>query len=178
MRISRLVMAACAGLSLAGCSGNAPSHDSARLGFERQEQGRLQAHFDSVTIELRTASVDHLSRSEREARSALIAWLHEYRDAGRFPRNDRFGPDMPFFRDEQGTLCAMAYLVARSGRPGMVDRIARTANNALIPDLRDDGEFTQWLDSTGLTLAEAARVQPEYRSEGDLTFKHVLHRRW
>ena len=69
---------------------------------------------------------------------------------------------MPFFRDSDGVLCAMAYLIDRSGRGDLVDRVAATRNNAFIPELAGDPELAGWLDSVGLSVAEAARVQPAY----------------
>jgi hypothetical protein len=56
----------------------------------------------------------------------------------------------------------MAYLVDRSGRGDLVDRVASSRNNALIPELADDPDLRGWLDSVGLSVAEAARVQPSY----------------
>ena len=128
----------------------------------RLEVARLRAHFDSVDAELRGARMQ-LTRAQHTSRVTLIGWLREYRDTGRFPRNDRF-PDraMPFFRDSQGTLCAMAYLIDRSGRGDIVDRIALMRNNAFIPELADDRDLLAWLDSVGLSVAEAARIQPGY----------------
>ena len=70
---------------------------------------------------------------------------------------------MPFFRDGQGALCAMAYLIERSGRRDLVDRVALTRNNAFIAELANDPELRVWLDSVGLTVTEAARIQPTYR---------------
>lgn len=74
---------------------------------------------------------------------------------------------MPFFRDGRGALCAMAYLIQRSGRRDLVDRIALTRNNAFIAELADDPELRVWLDSVGLSAAEAARVQPTYQPQLD-----------
>ncbi|HEX7336720.1 MAG TPA: nuclear transport factor 2 family protein, partial [Gemmatimonadales bacterium] len=76
---------------------------------------------------------------------------------------DRF-PDraMPFFRDSDGVPCAMAYLIDRSGRADLVDRVALTRNNAFIAELADDPDLRAWLDSAGLSVAEAARIQPGY----------------
>lgn len=128
----------------------------------RAEAIRLRAHFDSVDAELRHAGVS-LTLAQLTSRETLIGWLREYRDAGTFPRNDRY-PDraMPFFRDSRGVLCAMAYLIDRSGRSDLVDRVAATRNSATIAELADDPALLAWLDSTGLTLAEAARIQPSY----------------
>jgi len=150
----------------------------ADLELRRLEVARLRAHFDSVDTELRDAQTLQLTPAQRTARLTLVGWLRDYREAGRFPRNDRF-PDkaMPFFRDIDGVLCAMAYLIDRSGRGDIVDRIASTRNNASIAELADDGELLAWLDSTGLSVAEAARIQPFYgpfEPEGKLSTGYVL----
>jgi hypothetical protein len=129
----------------------------------RLEVARLRAHFDSVDAELRAPKALQLTTTQRTLSATLIGWLREYRDAGTFPRNDRFPAQaMPFFRDSRGVLCAMAYLIDRSGRRDLVDRVAGTRNNALIRELADDLELRAWLDSVGLSVAEAARIQPFY----------------
>jgi uncharacterized protein DUF4440 len=133
---------------------------------QRLEVARLRAHFDSVDGELRHANALQLMPSQRRARATLIGWLQEYRDAGKFPRNDRFpNRTMPFLRDGHGALCAMAYLIERSGRRDLVDRIALTRNNAFIAELANDPELRVWLDSVGLSVTEAARIQPTYAWE-------------
>lgn len=127
------------------------------------EVRRLRAHFDSVDSELRGRNVSRLTSSQLAQRERLIAWLVEYRNAGVFPVNDRFpGRMVPFFRDSKGTLCAMAYLIDRSGRRDLVDRIAQTQNNAFIPDLASDPQLGAWLQGVGITVSEAARIQPSY----------------
>jgi hypothetical protein len=130
----------------------------------RLEVPRLRGHFDSVDAELRHAEVLQLTARQRSARVTLIGWLRDYRNAGQFPRNDRFRElAMPFFRDSRGVLCAMAYLIERSGRRDLVDRIASTRNNAFIAELADDSDLRVWLDSVGLSATEAARIQPTYQ---------------
>jgi hypothetical protein len=57
----------------------------------------------------------------------------------------------------------MAYLIERSGWGDLVDRVASTRNYAYIPELADDPALVAWLDSVGLSVTEAARIQPEYR---------------
>ncbi|HEY0528934.1 MAG TPA: hypothetical protein VGD02_08895 [Gemmatimonadaceae bacterium] len=129
----------------------------------RAEVVRLRAHFDSVDRELRTADISRLSASQKAMRAELISWLRDYRNAGRFPENDRFANRrVPFFRDSHGTLCAMAYLIDRSGRSDIVDKVAATRNNAYIRELVDDPSLVAWLDKAGLSAAEAARIQPTY----------------
>ena len=142
-------------------SNNGPEAPARRL-----EVARLRAHFDSVDAELRHVNELHFTQRQRRARAVLIVWLGEYRDAGQFPRNDHFpARAMPFFRDGRGALCAMAYLIQRSGRRDLVDRIALTRNNAFLFELADDPELGAWLDSVGLSVTEAARIQPSYPAE-------------
>jgi hypothetical protein len=127
------------------------------------EVARLRAHFDSVLQELRIRDVSSLSPTQREARGTLILRLERYAAAGRFPHNHVVaGSFVPVFRDEHGTLCAMAYLIASTGRTDIVDDVARTNNLAYLPELAKDERLRVWLDSTGLTVAEAARIQPQY----------------
>jgi hypothetical protein len=137
------------------------------------EVARLRAHFDSVDAELRHAKALQSTPSQRAARATLIDWLQDYRDAGRFPRNDRF-PElaMPFFRDGHGALCARAYLIGRSGRRDLVDRIATTRNNAFIAELANDPALRAWLDSVGVSVTEAARIQPTYAPKVEAYVAH------
>lgn len=124
---------------------------------------RLRAHFDSVDVELRSRDISQLTPAQRQRRATLVQWLREYRDAGAFPTNDRFpGRLVPFFRDSRGVLCAMAYLIDRSGRSDIVDQVASTRNNAFLRELQDDSTLIAWLDENGLSISEAARIQPSY----------------
>lgn len=164
MATPRLLLPVLALLALALSLGSPHfSSDDPAVEHRRLEVARLRAHFDSVDAELRGRVGVPLTPAQRTARATLIGWLREYRDAGRFPRNDRF-PDraMPFFRDSDGVLCAMAYLIDRSGRGDLVDRVASTRNNAFIAELAGDAALSGWLDSVGLAWTEAARVQPFY----------------
>jgi len=132
--------------------------------FEATEVPRIRAHFDSVLAELDRREVDALTREQRMHRSSLVAELRRYRDRGVFPHNYDF-PDRPtpYFIDRKtGTLCAVANLLASSGRRDIVDRVARANNNVWVDDLATDTAFTGWLDANGLTLREAARIQVPY----------------
>lgn len=142
------------------------SHEP-RAQFSAREASRLRAHFDSVDEELRENTPPTLRPSQRAARTQLIGWLREYREAGLFPENDRFvGRVVPFFVDHRGVRCAMGELIHRSGRGDIVQSVAATRNNAYIAELLDDPRLVAWLDSVGLTVAEAARVQPAYNGGG------------
>ena len=128
---------------------------------------RIQAHFDSVLTELPARDLSTLASARRANRATLLATLRTYRDRGEFPRNRDFpGVAIPYFVDrETGTLCAVAHLLASTGRGDIVDRVARLDNNVLVSELAGDTAFTSWLDAHGLTLVEAARIQVPYMSD-------------
>ena len=147
--------------ALFGASTPAPS-------AREMEVTRLERHFDSVDLELKSRDVSHYTASQRANRAKLVGWLRDYRNAGSFPTNEKFAEARPFFRDSDDVLCAMAYLITRSGRTDIVDKVAATRNNAYIRELIDDRALVDWLDTWGLTAAEAARIQPSYGGDGPI----------
>jgi hypothetical protein len=64
--------------------------------------------------------------------------------------------------DAAGTRCAIAHLIEAAGEGALVAEIARTRNNAWVREPADDPRVVAWLDANGLTLEEAARIQPSY----------------
>jgi hypothetical protein len=131
--------------------------------FLARETARLRAHFREVLAELRAAPLAPFSPPQRAARARQIAELERYARAGRFPRNlDSPGVPIPYFVDAMGTHCAMAHLIAVTGAGELVARVAAAKNNAFIRELSDDPALLSWLDEAGLTVAEAARIQPGY----------------
>ncbi|MGH7444769.1 MAG: hypothetical protein ACREKM_07835 [Longimicrobiales bacterium] len=163
----RRVLAVAAAIALCGAAWQPSDRISVRETHVRAEVERLRAHFETVDAELRARDVSGLSVQQRAARTRLIAWLQDYSAAGEFPLNDgQSDVAVPIFRDADGTLCAMAYLIARDGRTDIVDRVANARNTAYIRELVDDPELVAWLDEVGLTAAEAARIQPQYGPVG------------
>jgi hypothetical protein len=137
-----------------------------RLGtssFEAKEADRLRLHFAEVEREMSSRDISALTAAQRVARAEQIRQLRRYAAQGAFPRNTWHpGQRVPYFRDARGNLCAMAFLIAASGRGDLVDHIARTRNYAFVPDLVEVPGLAQWLEEHGLTVAEAARIQPSY----------------
>jgi hypothetical protein len=132
--------------------------------FAASERARLRAHFYSVEQELRARDVPGLTAAQRAARAQLLDNLHRYAGRGIFPRNTDFPTrTMPTFIDYWGKRCGVAYLMEQTGDEDMVLRIAATRNNAYVPELKDDPAVRQWLTANGVTLDEAARIQPDYR---------------
>jgi hypothetical protein len=128
------------------------------------EVRRIQVHFDSVLAELPARDVSALSLAQQARRAAVLETLRAYRDRGVFPHNYDFpNQAVPYFVDRKtGTLCAVAHLLESTGRRDIVDRVARANNNILVPELAGDTAFAGWLESNGLTLAEAAFIQVPY----------------
>ncbi len=92
----------------------------------------------------------------------LLDALGDYRAAGRFPKNHEWPWEMPAFVDAGGTRCAMAHLMELGGAAPLVAEIAATRNNAFVRELADDPRVVQWLVAAGLSLDEAAAIQPSY----------------
>ncbi len=135
-----------------------------------REVDRLRAHFAQVDRELTSRDVSHLTSAQRRAREAHIARLRAYAAAGAFPQNTRHpGAYVPYFVDDAGTRCAMAFLIEQSGAGDYVARVATRMNYAYIGAIARDAELgaalREWLDANGLTLDEAARIQPAYNGD-------------
>ena len=132
--------------------------------FHRREDARLHAHFARVLRQLEARDVSAWSEARQANRRRLIALLEDYDRAGRFPRNEgHLARKTPIFVDRHATRCAMAHLIERSGGGAIVARIAAARNLEYIPQLANDPELVAWLDHSGLTLDEAALIQPEYQ---------------
>lgn len=165
-----IIVAIAAALTLS----NGHRHEQVSLREAALEQQRMhevvrvQEHLAGAERVLSNASQALLSQEQQSARSRNVALLQEYREQGRFPRNIDYPHERrPYFVDDRGVPCAMAYLIASSGRSDLVERIRTSNNNAYVRELAAIPELVEWLDSSGLSLAEAARIQPEYYPELD-----------
>jgi hypothetical protein len=126
------------------------------------EDQRIAHHLEGAERMVLARDVSHLPLATRRVRDRVIAALRDYRSAGRFPRNHVRPMPTPVFIDEHGTRCAMAHLLELVGAHELVQRVARTNNLARIRELAGDPELLQWLMVMGLTVEEAARIQPSY----------------
>lgn len=129
--------------------------------FERAERERIRSHLMAVERELRSRTVSGLEPALRRARAENLDRLHDYWVSGVFPRNFTVPSRVPFLRDSLGTPCAVAYLVERSGRGALVDALAAADNHVYVDDV-SDGPLLDWMEGSGLTQEECARIQPSY----------------
>ncbi len=125
------------------------------------ETARVRAHLEGALAEV-GSHAPVLSLAQRDARTRALADLRAYIDAEQYPTNDVVPGRTPIFIDRFGARCAMAALIEASGHAALVERIARDHLYAYIADLGNDPELARWLEEHGLTLAEAARIQPGY----------------
>jgi hypothetical protein len=110
------------------------------------------------TADERTASRQML----RAARLVQLQRLAAYRDHGIFPLNEgQSAQPAPIFVDRHGTACAVGHLMRCSGWTNEVDSIAQSSNLVYVPDATDSA-IAAWVLTSGLTLEEAALVQPRY----------------
>lgn len=133
-----------------------------RNAFLQRETARVQNHLWHVETALRARKMTHLSPAQRVARQRNLDVLHRYWKRGVFPRNEHFAQRTPYFRDAHRTLCAMAYLIAESGNQRFVEHVVQTKNNAYVRELATSPILCRWLRENGLTVAEAAWIQPTY----------------
>jgi hypothetical protein len=130
---------------------------------EADEVARIQAHILAAEQVAGHRDLSKLTPSARQARLRLLRELRAYRERGVFPQNRDFpGRRVPYFIDADGVRCAMAHLIEISGGTELVRHVTRTRNNAYVRELMDEPGFVAWLDRNGLTVEEAARIQPEY----------------
>jgi len=128
----------------------------------RIEWFRVKNHLRIVEKELIRKNIEHLSPELRQERAKNIARLHEYWTQGLYPKNPDFlDKRAPYFKDAINTPCAMAYLIEQSGHQDLVNAVASRNNHVYINDIQD-GPVMDWINKSGLTKAEAARVQPTY----------------
>ena len=130
--------------------------------FNFLERKRIRFHLMGVEEELRNKDVGSLRPGLREERLRNLGFLKDYRKMGKFPVNTRYpGEVLPHIKDEKGTLCAMAYVIEKSGHGHLVENLAENNNLIRLEDV-SGGPVTEWLSTSGLTREESAKIQPGY----------------
>jgi hypothetical protein len=126
------------------------------------EQSRVARHIERAVVNARRSRPPR-DRVKALVRALLLGELARYRRRGVFPKNRDF-PEraMPYFVDADGTRCAVAHLLEVGGQAALVAKIARERNNAFVRELADEPELLAWLDAAGMSVEEAAAIQPTY----------------
>lgn len=129
------------------------------------EVARVARHLAHAMEAAAARDASQLSHVQQLVRALLLEELERYRGAGRFPKNPDFAERTPYFIDAEGTRCAMAHLLELGGEQALVQKIATTRNNARVKELADEAQLLAWLDAAGLSVDEAAAIQPSYECQ-------------
>ena len=96
-------------------------------------------------------------------RAALIAALDRYIAKGTTPKNTLLPWRTPVFIDEEGTICAVGYLIESSAGREVAEKIAKAHRYDFIETIAADmPEVASWIASSGMTLEEIQTIQPAY----------------
>jgi hypothetical protein len=126
------------------------------------ERSRVARHIARGGSAARARDVSHLDREQQLVRRLLLDELDRYVAACQFPLNHDYPDLTPYFVDAHGTRCAVAHLMEISGEGELVASVAGTRNNSRVRELADDPQLLAWLAAAGLTVDEAALIQPQY----------------
>lgn len=144
-----------------------PSEDNAIHSGElgalrlRLDDIRIQEHLRRAERELRQTEHTDLTLEQRRRRQRALDRLHEYWQQGAFPRNRCRPSRTPCFIGANDVPCAMAYLLQKDGREDLVEQVMDTEPTVRLETV-EDGPLAEWVEANGLTMAEAARIQPAY----------------
>ena len=124
---------------------------------------RIHAHLLNAERFARTGTPKRMPWLKALTRQLLLEELARYRRRLRYPKNYDFpGKRVPHFVDDHGTRCAVAHLLEVGGQAQLVEKVARQRNHARVRELLDEPALVVWLAHAGLTVEEAARIQPTY----------------
>ncbi|MBI1382872.1 MAG: hypothetical protein GC161_17500 [Planctomycetaceae bacterium] len=130
-----------------------PTHDAQTL-------AQWRAHYAAVEAELEAGDAATCDPDVLARRAAVRAALAEYRERGEFGIDTSDDGERRFlFIDEFGRRCAVAMLFDRFGAGELTLEVARDQNRAMVIDLVDDPRVASWIQTLGLSEAEAARIQ-------------------
>lgn len=134
--------------------GRAPTpHDSERV--------RMTTHLQHVRDWLASRPA---TRPELAAkRAAILAAFDAYIAKGTTPKNSNLPWRTPVFIDEEGTICAVGYLIESSVGRALPEKIALAHRYDFIETIAADmPEVAAWVRDSGFTLEEIGSIQPAY----------------
>jgi len=125
------------------------------------ERDRMHQHLQYVRDWLASRPA---TRPEFEKRRAeILAHFDAYIAKNTTPKNAHVPWRTPVFIDDEGTICAVGYLIQQTTTPELPQRIARAHRYDFIEDIAAAmPEVAEWVASSGFTLDEIAHIQPAY----------------
>lgn len=121
----------------------------------------ISFHLTEVEKYLRQNRPNNLSAEQLKNRMNCLDILHEYQQAGVFPKNTRHNYTIPYFIDDFNTACAVGHLIRETGFENVACRIANEMNYAYLEDMPYP-EIAEWADLMGFEVDELKWIQPAY----------------
>ncbi|HPH67255.1 MAG TPA: hypothetical protein PLF40_15980 [Kofleriaceae bacterium] len=97
-----------------------------------------------------------------DRRATNLAIFHAYVVAQQYPSNTFRNRLANVWKDAEGHPCAVANMVIGSGNVALFDQVAETDNFIKVANVKD-GEFADWILTSGLTQQELALIQRPFQ---------------
>jgi len=131
------------------------------------DHARITEHLQRTEHDLRAKDVSDLSLAQQTARAENLDALHRYWVRGVYPHNTYVpGVRVPVFIDADGRACAVGQLMIDSGAEVLAQHIAMDERLEYLATIETQG-VEHWIEASGLTFDELARIQPSYCGCGD-----------
>ncbi len=128
-------------------------HDAERI--------RMTTHLQHVRDWLASRPATRPELAAR--RAAILAAFDGYIAKGTTPKNSNLPWRTPVFIDEEGTICAVGYLIESSAGRALPEAIAKQHRYDFIETIAADmPEVAAWVAESGFTLEEIGSIQPAY----------------
>ncbi len=145
--------------------------------FFTNENERIQTHLKYVELILRNKNVSNLNSSLLNNRKKMLDYLHNYWEANKFPVNEKYtNKRTPCFIDNNGTICAVGYLVEQSAGRKTAEYINNKFQYNFINEMQD-ATLTNWITNSGLTKEEYAMIQPSYYPSPSPNNNYILSKK-
>lgn len=136
----------------------------AELGREptaADEKLRIRSHFLAVRELLHSRAA---TRPELAAKRAeILAYFDDYIAKGTTPKNEHLPWRTPVFIDDDGTICAVGYLIEHTAGRSVAENIAKSHRYSYLEEIAAAmPEIQKWVEASGLTLEELSSIQPGY----------------
>jgi hypothetical protein len=137
------------------------------------ETERVRTHLSYVEQLLRTTS-RQLTATQQANRTKVLDHLRDYWQAGKFPVNRAYaGERRPCFIDDNGTICAVGYLVEQTLGREAAEQINAAHQYDFLLDMNEPA-LASWAEENGFTLEECAMIQPAYGWQPDETINKEI----
>ena len=96
-------------------------------------------------------------------RAEILQHFADYIAKDTTPKNTHVPWRTPVFIDDEGTICAVGYLIEQTAGRALPEKIAKAHRYDFIEDIAAVmPEVATWVEKSGLTIEEIERIQPAY----------------